>query len=168
MKKEKRWRYALWIAVLMILGLTFFFSSQDGTNSGKMSGTITETVIKIIRPDYDTLPESEQQALFDTVHFFVRKTAHFSEYAFLGFMIRLLCETYALRCSSFIAWLCGTGYAATDELHQWFVAARAAMWQDVCIDSAGALAGVLLAAGIVILTKRLHRKQKRRETIAAD
>ena len=33
-----------------------------------------------------------------------------------------------------MAWLCGTGYAATDELHQWFVAARSAMWQDVCLD----------------------------------
>ena len=139
--------------------MIFWFSAQDGATSGQLSGGITEKVVEVVEPDYDSLPEPEQQTLFDAVQFAVRKSAHFSEYALLGFLLRLLCASYALRRGGLVAWLCGTGYAATDELHQWFVAARSAMWQDVCLDSSGVLAGVLLATGILVLFA--YRKRRR-------
>lgn len=153
-------RLMLWLAVLTTAGMIFWFSAQNGTNSQRMSGGITEKVVEVVEPDYDSLPEPEQQTLFDAVQFAVRKSAHFSEYALLGFLLRLLCASYALRRGGgLVAWLCGTGYAATDELHQWFVAARSAMWQDVCLDSSGVLAGVLLATGILALIA--YRKRRR-------
>lgn len=140
--------------------MIFWFSAQNGAASGQLSGGITEKVVEVVEPDYDSLPEPEQQTLFDAVQFAVRKSAHFSEYALLGFLLRLLCASYALRRGGLVAWLCGTGYAATDELHQWFVAARSAMWQDVCLDSSGVLAGVLLATGILALIA--YRRNRRR------
>ena len=143
----------------IVAGMIFWFSAQDGATSGQLSGGITEKVVEVVEPDYDSLPEPEQQTLFDAVQFAVRKSAHFSEYALLGFLLRLLCASYALRRGGLVAWLCGTGYAATDELHQWFVAARSAMWQDVCLDSSGVLAGVLLATGILVLFA--YRKRRR-------
>lgn len=144
----------------IVAGMIFWFSAQDGATSGQLSGGITEKVVEVVEPDYDSLPEPEQQTLFDAVQFAVRKSAHFSEYALLGFLLRLLCASYALRRGGLVAWLCGTGYAATDELHQWFVAARSAMWQDVCLDSSGVLAGVLLATGILALIA--YRRNRRR------
>lgn len=158
----KAWlRLMLWLAVLATAGMIFWFSAQNGAASGQLSGGITEKVVVVVEPDYDSLPEPEQQTLFDAVQFAVRKSAHFSEYALLGFLLRLLCASYALRRGGLVAWLCGTGYAATDELHQWFVAARSAMWQDVCLDSSGVLAGVLLATGILAL---IAYKRNRRRT----
>ena len=151
MARKQCVRLILWIAVGIVAGMIFWFSAQDGATSGQLSGGITEKVVEVVEPDYASLPEPEQQTLFDAVQFAVRKSAHFSEYALLGFLLRLLCASYALRRGGLVAWLCGTGYAATDELHQWFVAARSAMWQDVCLDSSGVFAGVLLATGILAL-----------------
>ena len=157
----KAWlRLMLWLAVLATAGMIFWFSAQNGAASSQLSGGITEKVVEAVEPDYDSLPEPEQQTLFDAVQFAVRKSAHFSEYALLGLLLRLLCASYALRRGGLVAWLCGTGYAATDELHQWFVAARSAMWQDVCLDSSGVLAGVLLATGILALIA--YRRNRRR------
>lgn len=160
MARKQCVRLILWIAVGIVAGMIFWFSAQDGATSGQLSGGITEKVVVVVEPDYDSLPEPEQQTLFDAVQFAVRKSAHFSEYALLGFLLRLLCASYALRRGGLVAWLCGTGYAATDELHQWFVAARSAMWQDVCLDSSGVFAGVLFATGILALIA--YRRNRRR------
>lgn len=54
------------------------------------------------------------------------------------------------------AWALATAYAATDEVHQIFVAGRSGMFTDVLLDSAGVLAGVLL--GLLIW----HIARKRR------
>lgn len=73
----------------------------------------------------------------------LRKLAHFCEYAILGaLLLRALGrETYAVAA--------GVVYAATDELHQHFVAGRHAAFRDVAIDAAGVLTGVLLWAASV-------------------
>ena len=155
-------RILLWGLVLATAGMIFWFSAQNGAASSQLSGGITEKVVEVVEPDYDSLPEPEQQTLFDAVQFAVRKSAHFSEYALLGFLLRLLCASYALRCGGLVAWLCGTGYAATDELHQWFVAARSAMWQDVCLDSVGVFAGAFLATGILVIYARISMKRRKR------
>lgn len=152
----------LWGLVLATAGMIFWFSAQNGGASSQLSGGITEKVVEVVEPDYDSLPEPEQQTLFDAVQFAVRKSAHFSEYALLGFLLRLLCASYALRRGGLVAWLCGTGYAATDELHQWFVAARSAMWQDVCLDSVGVFAGAFLATGILVIYARISMKRRKR------
>ena len=46
---------------------------------------------------------------------------------------------------SALAWLIGTAYAVTDELHQHFVPDRACAFTDMCIDSAGVAAGAIIA-----------------------
>ena len=155
-------RILLWGLVLTTAGMIFWFSAQNGGASSQLSGGITEKVVEVVEPDYDSLPEPEQQTLFDAVQFAVRKSAHFSEYALLGFLLRLLCASDALRRGGLVAWLCGTGYAATDELHQWFVAARSAMWQDVCLDSVGVFAGAFLATGILVIYARISMKRRKR------
>ena len=160
MARKQCVRLILWIAVGIVAGMIFWFSAQDGATSGQLSGGITEKVVEVVEPDYDSLPEPEQQTLFGTPCSSRFASPHTSaNMRSWASCCGLLCASYALRRGGLVAWLCGTGYAATDELHQWFVAARSAMWQDVCLDSSGVLAGVLLATGILVLFA--YRKRRR-------
>lgn len=42
-------------------------------------------------------------------------------------------------------------YAVLDEIHQYFIPGRAMSAVDVCIDSAGALIGIIIVRVIVII-----------------
>jgi len=80
---------------------------------------------------------------FRSIHYFIRKSAHFSEY----FVFCLLLYRgvrggqKGWRWSwGFAALLCAAGYSALDEIHQAFVASRTASAYDSLLDSAGAFA----------------------------
>lgn len=60
---------------------------------------------------------------------------------------------------SALSWVFCILYAASDEFHQLFVPGRAGLVTDVCIDSAGALLGILLFLAALHLTSR-HAKRK--------
>jgi VanZ family protein len=72
---------------------------------------------------------------WDTV---LRKSAHVAEYVVLG---GLLLRALARDVPAFLA---GVAYAATDELHQHFVAGRHASPIDIGIDAIGVALGVLV------------------------
>jgi VanZ family protein len=76
---------------------------------------------------------------WDTI---LRKGAHLTEYAVLGGLLyrALSRETLALAA--------GIAYAATDELHQYFVRGRHASPVDVAIDAVGVSVGMLLWLGL--------------------
>ena len=57
-----------------------------------------------------------------------------------------------------IPWICGTIYAATDEIHQLFVPGRSGQVRDVLIDSCGVFIGVMVVTWIV------SYREKRRST----
>ncbi len=68
-----------------------------------------------------TLPE------IDALHYYVRKTAHVTEYAILGvLMLRAFRALYGAltRRLTLTAWAVCAFYAATDEFHQIFVPGR--------------------------------------------
>jgi VanZ family protein len=75
--------------------------------------------------------------LWDTV---LRKLAHLAEYAILGGLV------YHAAGSAPVAVLLGSGYAATDEVHQALVSGRHGSPLDWLIDTAGVLLGVAAAA----------------------
>jgi VanZ family protein len=70
----------------------------------------------------------------------VRKLAHLAEYAVLGGLLQRALGREPL------ALLLGSAYAATDEIHQTFVAGRQGSPLDWVLDTAGVAAGVLLYA----------------------
>jgi VanZ like family len=70
----------------------------------------------------------------------LRKLAHLAEFAVLGALLYRALER------AWPAVLVGSLYAASDELHQLFVAGRHASPLDWAIDTAGIAAGVLLYA----------------------
>ena len=72
----------------------------------------------------------------------LRKGAHMTEYGLLWFL-----WWRALRYGSRLpAVLIALAYAATDELHQTFVAGRHGSPVDWCIDAAGVAAALLIAS----------------------
>jgi VanZ family protein len=72
---------------------------------------------------------------WDTI---LRKGAHVTEYAVLGALL------YRAFGREPLALAVGIAYAATDELHQYFVRGRHASPVDVAIDAVGLAAGMLL------------------------
>ena len=136
------------IAVMIMI---FAFSTEEAEQSNQTSGMISERIVKMICPGYENMSEAEQRACFNEVQHYVRKTAHFTEYAVLGLLLRICLESWMGERKKNIqhSWAGATVYAVTDELHQLLTDGRSGQWQDVLIDSSGALAGVLAASWLL-------------------
>lgn len=92
------------------------------------------------------------------VEFFIRKAAHFMTYFVLGGSLYLGLLPKLKQKSSvlglFFAWLAATGYAATDEFHQMLTGGRTPLFQDVMLDSCGALTACLIIIAYQAIRKR--------------
>ena len=137
--------------VIAIMLTIFLFSAQTAQDSSKLSGEIVEIVIKIVLPHYDELPEIQQQQIKEKVTLIVRKLAHFTEFAVLGFFLILHLISYRPYIKSFnnklliragISCVIGILYAVSDEFHQMFVTNRYSSIYDILIDSSGVLFGI--------------------------
>ena len=90
-------------------------------------------------------------ASVDGIHYFFRKTGHFTEFAVLALLLWRAIRQPQKNDSRKWRWdEAGLAlsvvflYAASDELHQVFVALRTALVSDVVIDTAGGATGLLL------------------------
>lgn len=119
---EKRLKLLALIAWMFLV----FFASGDAS-SGEHSGSILRAFFAFFG-----LPLSEG------MHFWLRKGAHFTEYAILFGLWRWNTGKDGLSL------LCTVLYAASDEWHQAFVPHRGPSPLDVGVDSLGALTGCLL------------------------
>ena len=92
------------------------------------------------------------------VEFFIRKAAHFMTYFVLGGSLYLGLLPKLKQKSSvlglFFAWLAATGYAATDEFHQMLTGGRTPLFQDVMLDSCGALTACLIIIAYQAIRKK--------------
>ena len=149
------------VMTLLTAAAIFFFSSQPGEDSSALSDGIALEVAQLVKPDFKSLPPEEQLAFMDALGLVVRKCAHFTEFALLGFNLLgwLRLKRRPPRQPVPAAWGIATLYAGTDEFHQMFVDRRGPALLDVGIDSAGALAGVLLmtACLLLVLGKRAEK-----------
>ena len=159
-KRRVFWTRFFLAATILTAILIFCFSAQEGPQSAALSEGLTLAVARIIKPGFDEMPLAEKQAFMDALGFVVRKCAHFGEFALLGFnlacFLRLRLYDRGMKPAPLcaLAWGIATLYAGTDELHQMFVAQRGPALTDVCIDSAGALAGVVFAAVVAMILRR--------------
>ena len=147
MQKTRRCRILFGIAVFAWMGVIFYFSSQTGEESSLVSGSITDRLIHWIWRDFDQMAKQQQAHLLGQLTFFVRKCAHFTEYAVLGGLVSGFLDAWNIRMGRCIplAWLWGILYACSDELHQMFTDGRSPKGFDVLVDSAGVLAGICIA-----------------------
>ena len=146
--------------VIAVMVIIYCFSAQTGVESGAMSGRITRWVLNLVVPGFGDFSQEKQETIRSAVSFVVRKLAHFSEYALLGFSLMLHIAQIEKKITVHFPWLwswcVGTLYAASDEFHQGFVAGRGPSVRDVMIDSSGVIAGTLL---LLWLIRRRTRKK---------
>ena len=126
------------IPPLLIAAIIFIFSSFGADGSNAQSGFIVSVITSIF-------PTASNLDILTTI---VRKSAHFLEYALLGFFTARAFAAY----NKHPAWAIPAGivYAVTDEFHQLFVPGRSCEITDVLIDSVG----VTLGAGIYVISHR--------------
>ena len=123
------------IPVILVMGMIFGFSCQTGEESGQTSDGVVSLLLQVFSPDFEELTPEAQAEIQNRVGFAVRKTAHFSEFALLGFFLMLHIRQLQKKHRVVLPWLwswgIGTVYAMTDEAHQHFSAGRApacGMW----------------------------------------
>jgi VanZ family protein len=127
-----------WIPVVLWCMLIFFFSQQNGDESGNTSELVAK-LFMFIGIDVNSI-------LGGMATFIIRKGAHFTEY-FILYLLTFNALGNARRFKSQLtgALMFTVFYAATDEIHQYFIPGRACALKDVLIDSSGgALAGVIM------------------------
>jgi hypothetical protein len=112
-------------------------------------------------------PELSIGAVYE-LHHFVRKAAHFSEYALLGLLafraIALTLSSTALRiAASAVLFACAV--SAIDETRQSFSLARTGSIWDVALDVLGAATAVLL---LVLLKRGLGGSRDSRGALGAE
>lgn len=157
---EKWWvRLLLWLAVIAVCGMIFFFSAQSGEDSAMTSGKVVDVLIGLLVKGYELLDAIRQREIYETASLLVRKLAHFSEFALLGFFVRLLMHSYRVRSGWGWSWLASTLYAFTDEAHQMFTQARGPSLVDVGIDSIGAAVGITVACLVLIVATGRWRRR---------
>ncbi|MDF2607366.1 MAG: VanZ like family protein [Bacillales bacterium] len=122
-----------WIVVLVWMTIIFYLSHQPATQSNELSTGITEIIFGMIK---DLLPSSISESI--NLNHYIRKTAHFTAYFILGFLIE-----NALKKRFIYTLLFCILYAISDEVHQAFIPGRGPGVIDVLIDSTGAFFGIL-------------------------
>lgn len=153
------------LPALIIMVAIFRFSSQNADDSSTESIRITQELLCAIRDQLRLSWTPAQLSLYiERSEFFIRKLAHFSEYAALG--LSLILPMHAFYSGSFkkktlflISWMVCIAYAASDELHQFFSPGRSPQIRDVVIDSFGALAGILLGLLLIRIRRSLRNRK---------
>lgn len=138
--------------------LIFIFSGQDATESTEVSNFVLIWIM-------DHVSKIMPQVLLDFLMGYIRKVAHFTIYMILGIWAVLAWREYRQEMHFMKRilppWIVAVVYALSDEFHQRFVPGRAGQLRDVCIDSCGAIVGILLVQlGIYLIHRRHDGKQE--------
>lgn len=138
-------KWFTWGGVVAWMGLIFSFSAQPGSDSGALSGSIVESLLQMW---HALFPAVSLEA--DTLHFIIRKGAHFTVYFILGLLVahalskslkidkKHVCITIIICCL----------YAVSDEIHQAFVPNRGPNAWDVLLDTTGSAVGTSMYAWV--------------------
>ena len=101
---------------------------------------------------------------YNTFHHFVRKLAHFTEFAGLGFIVALavgIAPVFKYRFLNFIAFMIGVPFA--DEAFQYFIDGRNNSLTDVTIDASGYFFGGLLGYMLLLIIKEFYHYLKKKQ-----
>ena len=136
-----------WCRILIILNLTFIWGNSmiPAEGSSMLSEWVREILSSVIPP----AAESESG-------FLLRKLAHFSEFACLGFLLswHFAMVQQKKPCIAGTALLTGFLCACADETIQLFSPGRGPSPVDVGIDTAGVAFGI----GLLLLGQYIYQK----------
>lgn len=134
-----RFRLGVYILVsLFLMALIFAFSAQDAAASQKLSDGVL----------YKILSSLNLQQFMERYEIIIRKLAHFSLFFALGLSSSLMFFELGPLGQGKVpppicAFIFNFLYAASDEIHQYFVPGRSMQFSDVLLDSAGALTAIV-------------------------
>ncbi len=160
-KKLTAIRFLLIILTLGVM-ITIFLLSADGADaSNEKSDLLADSFIHTMLANFNLTPE-QIDLLLENAVFIVRKTAHFAEYAALGFFIySVFVSFYVENKIAFpTSFVIGALYAVSDEIHQYFVPGRSCQFSDMLLDWCGVAAGIFVLWVTILIFKKVKEKKK--------
>jgi VanZ family protein len=143
------------VIAFVIMGVLFYSSSQtyaQQSQIGLLHKLLASEPFKKNMMDISFVYNKETISIhnlgyFKFVEFFIRKAAHFTTYFILGgsWFLGLRGRVKAYFLTAFVSWQAATGYAGMDEFHQMVTGGRSPLFQDVMLDSSGALTAIVIA-----------------------
>lgn len=132
----------LWILTVLCMAAIFYFSSQPAVQSSGQSSAVTLLLQRLLHTEAIT-------------NHMVRKTAHFIEFAGLGFLTTY--SAYVSFNKMYLGVVIASLYAATDEIHQIFVDGRSCQLTDWMLDTVGIITGALIFSAIFCIIQRINK-----------
>lgn len=154
------------LPALLLMYMIFSFSAQPGEVSSQMSYKVSYKIVETANYIFDgNLQDWQISEWSDKINFITRKLAHMAEYFALAVAVSFPLYVYGLHgiWLMLAAGLICVGFACGDEYHQAFVAGRSPSKNDVCIDSAGVLFGILLVRIVGWTGRKTIFKPKEKE-----
>ena len=132
------------ILICIWMRLVFNFSAQNANESSNLSLWVASLITK----------DTDFQLVLEP---YIRKIAHFSEYAIGGGLYLSLFATFKIKEEKQIlfASIIGFLYAISDEFHQLFIEGRSGQIKDVFIDALGVITGALIIFTIIKIFKKV-------------
>ena len=167
MIKNKKQQASIFLCLLLLwMGVIFSFSAQKADESSQISSGISYQLVHELDEKLSLgWSEKKENAIAEGIEFPIRKAAHMTEYAILGWLFMGSFSAWKIKKQhKFLLAQAGTMlYAATDEYHQTFVQGRDGSIRDVLIDGAGCLIGLCLLAIVCYSIKKKHRNNGEEE-----
>lgn len=156
-------RIILGILLIIWAGTIFMFSHQGGEQSSNTSQGTVRIVLENIIPNH--LTEYEKEEIIQKIEPFIRKLAHYAVYIIGGILIYSFMNTFSMtmKRSFLFSQIIGTGYAITDELHQYFIPGRSAQISDILLDAFGVLTGIIMMILLQALYNKIKNKKSRKK-----
>ncbi len=151
MKKKVIIGIILSIAWMIVI---FCFSARSASELDLKNDFIVNIIVHVVNKNFDNLDSELKNSILSNTTFFVSKTAHFLEYAILGFFLFFalaFIKKYGLR--YFFVVLISFIYAISDEYHQSLIPGRGPSGFDVIIDTAGVIFGIIIVLIIISVFK---------------
>lgn len=145
-KRNKPLAVIFWLLTVAVMYVIFMFSAATAAESEQVSQNLLGLIIEYIGQFIS--------------HNTLRKLAHFTEFAALGFCITGAIHFTFEKRNFFVSFIPCVIYSISDEIHQHFVPGRACRVFDMFVDSCGIATGIGFFLLIILIIKRICNKKR--------
>lgn len=138
------WLVLSWAAVALCMAVIFSLSHETASVSSNKSNGLISLLL-------------ERFGILVSAHT-VRKTAHALEYCGLSLLLYHAYFQSFRTVQPLLTVLTAALYAASDEIHQYFIAGRACQMRDVFVDFVGAAVGVAVCTAVWHIICHIQKK----------
>lgn len=157
------------ILIIIAIGVIGFMSTmpyQEQTIVPELRSILADEPFKeqlsMLKITYwDRTISVEERGYFYFVEFLIRKSAHFFGYGLVGVLLFLFYRKIHWRVPSFWAVASVFIIASLDEIRQRYTPGRTGIFDDVIIDTVGAITCILLAKIVLLLFDARKMLKKR-------